>query len=317
MTLPILYGEFGVESPRSGCESVETGTEPAASHVVDEATQAAYYREAFKVATCQANVIGMMIFRRLRRVGARRVAVGAVLRRRRREVVAPSDRDAASASACRYVYELPGDHGADRLAPIAPAAGATVGGTVTPATTADDVGVGKVSFLVDGKAATKSVPPYSSTWASGERPAHAHRAGAGRSGQRRHFRAGHEPCRQHAAGDDDLVRAGRDGPGVHQLPRPRLLRGRLELLLLLDGAAFAACSSPAAYTLAPGQHSFAVRAIDALGHVDPTPASVTWTVLDTTLPSNGSPSGPSGTTLDHAASFAFAARRGGFLRASL
>jgi hypothetical protein len=47
----------------------------------------------------------------------------------------------------------------------------------------------------------------------------------------------------------------------------------------LDTAAFAACTSPASYSgLAPGTHTFAVRATDAAGNVDPTPASETWTI---------------------------------------
>jgi CSLREA domain-containing protein len=47
----------------------------------------------------------------------------------------------------------------------------------------------------------------------------------------------------------------------------------------LDGAAFAACSSPQSYTgLEVSSHTFEVQAIDAAGNVDPTPASYTWTV---------------------------------------
>ena len=47
----------------------------------------------------------------------------------------------------------------------------------------------------------------------------------------------------------------------------------------LDSAAFAACTSPKAYSaLGYGSHTVSVRAIDAAGNIDATPAVATWTV---------------------------------------
>ena len=66
----------------------------------------------------------------------------------------------------------------------------------------------------------------------------------------------------------------------------------------LDGVAFAACSNPISYSgLGDGPHSFAVRGIDAVGNVDPSPATATWTIDATAPPSpvlTLAPSDPSG-----------------------
>jgi subtilisin family serine protease len=49
----------------------------------------------------------------------------------------------------------------------------------------------------------------------------------------------------------------------------------------LDGAPFASCSPPKAYSaLALGAHRFEVRATDAAGHEDPTPARREWTIQE-------------------------------------
>lgn len=45
----------------------------------------------------------------------------------------------------------------------------------------------------------------------------------------------------------------------------------------LDGAAYTSCDSPESYSgLEPGWHTFAVRAKDTSGNVDPSPAQVRW-----------------------------------------
>lgn len=47
----------------------------------------------------------------------------------------------------------------------------------------------------------------------------------------------------------------------------------------LDGASFTGCSSPASFSgLGSGSHTFAVRAVDGVGNVDPSPATRSWTV---------------------------------------
>jgi hypothetical protein len=62
-TLPIYYDEFGVESLiPSSKQHLYTGTEPATTKPVDEATQAAFYRQAIQLAFCQPNVRGLFLF---------------------------------------------------------------------------------------------------------------------------------------------------------------------------------------------------------------------------------------------------------------
>lgn len=77
----------------------------------------------------------------------------------------------------------------------------------------------------------------------------------------------------------------------------------------LDGANFAACSSPytAEPTLADGAHTFQVRAVDEAGNADQTPAGAGFTV-DTTPPGLAITSGPSGPTRDTTPIFAFASQ---------
>jgi hypothetical protein len=73
----------------------------------------------------------------------------------------------------------------------------------------------------------------------------------------------------------------------------------------LDGAAFVNCTSPRSYGgLADGEHAFQVRARDAAGNIDQTPASYGWTV-DDTAPVANITSGPSTPTNITSATFTF------------
>jgi hypothetical protein len=61
--LPILYDEFGVETVIPPAKaSPYTGTEPATTKPVDEATQATYYTRALQLAYCQPTVAGILLF---------------------------------------------------------------------------------------------------------------------------------------------------------------------------------------------------------------------------------------------------------------
>jgi len=62
-SLPIVYGEFGVESAIPPAKApLYTGREPTTTKPVDEATQGAYYREAMALAFCQPNVRAFLVF---------------------------------------------------------------------------------------------------------------------------------------------------------------------------------------------------------------------------------------------------------------
>ena len=62
-TLPVVYDEFGVESTVPTAKAtLYTGTEPATTKPVDEATQALYYETALALAFCQPNVQGFFLF---------------------------------------------------------------------------------------------------------------------------------------------------------------------------------------------------------------------------------------------------------------
>lgn len=79
----------------------------------------------------------------------------------------------------------------------------------------------------------------------------------------------------------------------------------------LDGAAYAACTSPQNLTnLGQGAHTFSVRATDMAAHTDATPATRTWTI-DTIAPDVMITSGPAeAATVGPRVAFGFTASEG-------
>jgi DNA-directed RNA polymerase specialized sigma24 family protein len=79
----------------------------------------------------------------------------------------------------------------------------------------------------------------------------------------------------------------------------------------VDGGTWAACTSGRTYSgLGQGEHTFRVRAKDAGGTVDPSPASRAWTV-DTVAPNTTITSGPKSSTGSRSATFNFSSSESG------
>jgi hypothetical protein len=62
-TLPLLYDEFGIETTvPEGKRSLYSGNEPTTTRPVDERQQAAFYDLGLRLAFCQPNVVGVLLF---------------------------------------------------------------------------------------------------------------------------------------------------------------------------------------------------------------------------------------------------------------
>ena len=100
------------------------------------------------------------------------------------------------------------------------------------------------------------------------------------------------------------------------------LPGDLTFQCRLDGAPYAACSSPTTYTTAqlnamtPGNHTFQVRAIDEANNIGQ-PTSHTFTVADITDPNTSITGNPQPTTTNTTASFTFSGADDGTAAANL
>jgi hypothetical protein len=87
----------------------------------------------------------------------------------------------------------------------------------------------------------------------------------------------------------------------------------------LDAATFGACTSPATYSgLAVGAHSFSVKATDAAGNVDASPAGWSWQVAAPTPPPVITiTDGPAETTNSPTADFSFTATQTGSVQCQI
>ena len=84
----------------------------------------------------------------------------------------------------------------------------------------------------------------------------------------------------------------------------------VEFQCRLDDGAFAPCESPRTLTVGAGEHAFEVRAVDASGNVDPTPARHEWEVEagpGDRAPETVIESGPDATTVSTTATLHFGA----------
>src|SRR5205085_9605791 len=79
----------------------------------------------------------------------------------------------------------------------------------------------------------------------------------------------------------------------------------------VDGGSWAPCTNPHSLSgLTDGPHTFAVRATDAAGNTDASPATYTWTV-DTAAPDTSITSAPTNPSNDTAPSFSFTSPESG------
>jgi hypothetical protein len=157
-SLPIVYGELGVESVIPPSESAAyTGTEPSSTKPVDEATQAAYYIQAIKLALCQPTVTGIYLFHLEDEADLSRWQSGVYYADGNPKSSLGPVRDAAVAARAGTLSSCP-----DRIAPTVSVAPPS-NGTIT-AQASDDVGVGKVVLFANGvSVGVRYAAPYTFT----------------------------------------------------------------------------------------------------------------------------------------------------------
>jgi hypothetical protein len=155
-TLPIVYGEFGVDTAIPAAKAgLYSGTET--SKVVDEATQARYEIEALKLAFCAPTVIGLYSFHVVDEANLAGWQSG------------PFYADGTPKSSLYAIHDAIAAAHAGTLArcpdTTAPTVAMRLDGSGVTATASDDIGVGEVDLVVNGAVVDKDyTAPYSFSW---------------------------------------------------------------------------------------------------------------------------------------------------------
>ncbi|HEX5247665.1 MAG TPA: Ig-like domain-containing protein [Gaiellaceae bacterium] len=154
-SLPIVYGEYGVESAIPPNEAGSySGHENATAKPVDEATQASYYIQAMKLAMCQPNVVGIMLFHVEDEAGLPGWQSGLFYADGTPKSSLDAVRTAAAAARAGTLTTCP-----DSTAPVV-SVGSAANGTLV-AQASDDVGIAKVELYANGVfAGTDYAAPY-------------------------------------------------------------------------------------------------------------------------------------------------------------
>ena len=163
----------------------------------------------------------------------------------------------------------------------APAAGASVGGTVAlSAAASDDTGVDHVDFLVNGTVVgTDSSAPYGVAWDSklvADGPAAVSARAVDAAGNA--ATSSSVSVTVDNTAPETTITSPAPGSGAAVSFAFTASEAGATFACSLDSAAFTSCASPTSYSgLASGSHTFQVRATDTAGNTDQTPAGQTWT----------------------------------------
>jgi hypothetical protein len=316
-TLPILYGELGTETAiPAGKVGAYTGSENQTT--ADEAMQGAYWRETLKVAYCQPNVIGVINFHVSDEPALTGWQSGPYYADNSPKSSFPAFRDASNAARAGTLTSCP-DTTPPTVTLSTPSNGAVLRGQILlSATAADDVGVGKVMYLVNGVVvSTKFNPGAGFSWNSGASGTYTITAQAVDAARNVGSSAAVTITVDNTPPETTLT-----PPASATTDSPAFTFAAPEsgatFQCSFDGAAYSACVSPMSYTaLAAGQHTFSVAAADSLGNLDASPATYTWTAADTTPPDTTITAGPTGAVAVKDAAFSFGASEGGSFECSL